>query len=253
MPHKSKAVNGSHIVYNLDLLDTVTECLFDHEKQAAKSESCYRGRGMVLLFEHEDLELVLKRYHRGGMMSRLIKESYLYMRLNKTRMWREFYLLDKMQDMGLPVPRPVAARCQRISPLTYRGDLISEKIPQSRTLAETICHGPLPDETWNRVGQVIASFHQHDIYHADLNANNILLTPDGKVYLIDFDKSEIRHRLKFRWTRANLNRLQRSLEKLGRQVPGIYFSEHNWHILNRAYMKYSALFDETSAQVPSRS
>jgi 3-deoxy-D-manno-octulosonic acid kinase len=64
--------------------------------------------------------------------------------------------------------------------------------------------------------------HDANVYHADLNAHNILVDDTQKIWLIDFDKSTRRT-----MTRAlreqSLERLGRSLQKLlGEQ--GVIFS-----------------------------
>lgn len=228
--------NDLRIIYDAKLIEPSEE-LFNKDKLLSRSNGCAAGRGTAIMFAHEGRELVFKRYRRGGLIGRLVKETYLYRNLHGTRMWREFHLLDRMWEMGLPVPRPVAARCVRVSPVTCRGELISERIIGARTLAEVIRSRRLSENTWGRVGEAISLFHQHHVYHADLNAHNILLARDGHVFLVDFDKCEIRARLSARSARANLRRLQRSLEKLRDNFPGFHFSSQDWEALQTCYFK----------------
>jgi 3-deoxy-D-manno-octulosonic acid kinase len=141
----------------------------------------------------------------------------------------------------------MAARCERINALVYRGDLISEKIPASQTLAEIASIKALSHKTWSKVGYVIAQFHDNNVYHADLNAHNILLVPDGSVYLIDFDKSGINPRFRFNWARSNLNRLKRSLHKLRKNLPVFHFSDQNWRAVNEGYIKYFSTLGSKAA------
>ena len=63
------------------------------------------------------------------------------------------------------------------------------------------------------VAKRVARFHREGVWHADLNAHNILIAPDG-LYLIDFDRGRLRT-LAEGWRLANLQRLRRSLIKLG--------------------------------------
>jgi len=235
--------------YDDELLDQDCGSLFDSEWLQAHGCGCMSERGKALMFEHRGLEMVFKCYRRGGMIGRFVEKSYLFDRLENTRMWREFQLLREMRDMGLPVPRPVAARCVRGSSLAYSGELITEKIADSKTLAETLCLAPLNDETWTRLGKLISRFHQRNVYHADLNANNILLTSCGQIYLIDFDKSEIRSRLRGRDAGANVRRLRRSLLKLQGKVPVFHFSMRNWQSLENGYAKDRTRWDLRSVAV----
>lgn len=225
----------SWIIYDSKLIGSCCQNLF--AGQAPENKAALK-RGSAIMFNHEGLNLVLKRYHRGGLVGRLVKKSYLYHCLNKTRMWREFNLLARMNSMGLPVPRPVAAYCEKRSSLTYGGELISEKIHAAPSLTETLSRAPLSAENWRRVGKTIAAFHNRQVYHADLNASNILLANTGKVYLVDFDKSEIRTKLTRQAAEANLQRLHRSLCKLSNKLPEFHFTTEDWRALEDGYRPY---------------
>jgi len=62
-----------------------------------------------------------------------------------------------------------------------------------------------------RVGTTVRRFHDAGLDHVDLNARNLLVDPQGKVWLIDLDRC--RRRQPGKWQEANLERLQRSLAK----------------------------------------
>jgi 3-deoxy-D-manno-octulosonic acid kinase len=64
----------------------------------------------------------------------------------------------------------------------------------------------------------VARFHRAGVWHADLNAHNVLVTADG-LYLIDFDRGRMRIPSPA-WQQANLQRLRRSLLKLGAAAGG---------------------------------
>lgn len=225
----------SQIIYDSEIVGPDCEQFFDREWLARHCDRCAPKRGQAVLFSNGDGEFVYKRYHRGGLPGRVVKRSYWYHDLDETRMWREFHLLDRMRSLDLPVPRPVAARCEKLSPLTYGGELVTEKVPDSQSLTEMLSRAPLPAEAWSKVGRAIAGFHRQRVYHADLNASNILLTRAGEVFLVDFDKSEIREKLTARAALANLQRLHRSLCKLRRRLPVFHFAEDDWRALRSGY------------------
>jgi len=83
---------------------------------------------------------------------------------------------------------------------------------------------------------VIRQFHDAGVYHDDLNAHNILLAED-MIYLIDFDKGDIRQGKS--WKKKNLARLLRSLHKeqgKASQVQKTFaFSNQNWEQLLKGY------------------
>ena len=228
--------DNSFVLVNKNVLAGTQECIFgDHADNACPDVSDDQGRGKVIFFDFEQLELVLKRYHRGGLLGRLIKNTYLFNGLQRTRMWQEFHLLAKMRDKGLPVPRPVAARCTRHSAFGYQGELIIERIPNARTLAEILSEESLPDNVWQNIGLIIRRFHENCIDHTDLNACNIMLNTNGQIFLIDFDKCCERKQASKDWRANNLARLKRSLNKWSSRETGFNFQSKNWNMLLSGY------------------
>jgi 3-deoxy-D-manno-octulosonic acid kinase len=84
------------------------------------------------------------------------------------------------------------------------------------------------------VGALVARFHRAGIWHADLNAHNVLVTNE-ELYLIDFDRGRQREPADS-WQQANLLRLRRSLVKLGAAAQGESgFEEQLWKPLIYRY------------------
>ena len=65
---------------------------------------------------------------------------------------------------------------------------------------------------WEDAGQLVARFHRAGVDHADLNAHNILFDAQGRGWMIDFDRAQLRIPAT-PWREGNLQRLQRSLRK----------------------------------------
>ena len=170
------------------------------------------GRGGVAIIESPLGECVLRHYRRGGLVSALMGDRYLWTGADRTRPFREFRLLAEIARLGLPGPQVVAARYQRQG-LFYRADLITRRIAEAQTLAECLAAGRLDRKLAEQVGAVVGQFHRAGIWHADLNAHNVLVSPGG-LHLIDFDRGQQRIPLAA-WQRSNLQRLRRSLLKLG--------------------------------------
>ena len=171
------------------------------------------GRGATVLFEAHGRRLILRHYRRGGLVRHLSDDRYLRVGLRNSRPWRELALLTRLHTGDMPVPRPMAARIAPVGALSpwYRGDLVTEYLPRTRTLAEALRHGPLDADAWPRIGATIARFHALAVDHADLNAHNVLLDDADRVYLIDFDRARLRLRPFGRWCHRNLARLRHSL------------------------------------------
>lgn len=192
------------------------------------------GRGAAAMFPYRGLNVVLRHYQRGGLVRFFNRDFYPFFRLRQTRMWREFDLLLQLQVLSLPAPVAVAARCQKMGPGFCRGDLITQTIPNAQTLAEVLQHEPLEKNEWRALGALLARFHSEGVYHADLNANNILQDHTRQFYLLDFDRGELRTPDPA-WQAANLGRLLRSLHKMQKRFSRFYFEPADWAALLSAY------------------
>ena len=244
----SKSGN-SYILYDADLIAKPDMELFDGDyhinRQAQQNNSALSpvtnetgskmgiGRAKVIYFELEDRALVLKHYFRGGLPAAISKDSYLWSGIERSRAFKEWRLLKKMQTLDLPVPTAVAAHVKK-GLIAYQADLITEEIKSTKTLADVLCERAFAKDGWFELGACIKKFHHHGVYHSDLNARNILVTDLGDIYLIDFDNSYLRVSSET-WKRGNLVRLKRSLLKFKRNTAGFNFNEDDWSALLRGY------------------
>ncbi len=206
--------------------------MFDPDPQLRKESKVAMGRAEARFFSHRGLDLVLKQYLRGGMIAPLLGDRYFGVKPENTRSFREFRLLHKLQVLELPSPVPVAASAER-SGLFFRAALVTQEIPNATPLADQLTLEALDDAVWQDAGRCVRQFHNHDVYHADLNARNILLS-ENKVYLIDFDKGAFRY-MGDSWKASNLARLKRSLLKFKSLNQTFYFDENNWKTLLTGY------------------
>lgn len=195
------------------------------------------GRGAVILVRHEKEEWVLRHYQRGGLARRMSADRYVWHGEDRTRSFREWRLLARLHEDGLPVPRPIAA-CYARSGATYTADIITRRIPGALPLSAHLLERAMPDGGWRRVGACIRRFHDAGVYHADLNAHNILLDGDGRPWLLDFDKGAFRR--PGGWRRRNLGRLLRSLRKISMENAATQFAPANWDSLLAGYGHRSA-------------
>ncbi len=224
------------IVYNGDLVRDDPFSLFDLRQQERRGNiigflgGC--GRGDAAIVQHSDRNWLVKHYWRGGLAARISEDRYVGLRRGGSRSWREWRLLQELRSLQLPVPAPLAARVQQ-GYVTYSADLITEHLPHTQTLFHRLLIEPLPGEVWERVGRCIRRFHDHNVCHADLNANNILLARNAAIYLIDFDRCGFRRGGS--WRQRNLKRLRASLDKLHKRHPGMHFASGNWRELLAGY------------------
>lgn len=205
---------------------------FDAGRSRGDAPRLAGGRGAAIVVDTPVGACVLRHYRRGGFAGRISHDRYLWTGYDRSRPFREFRLLARLAGDGLPVPAPVAARCEP-SGLTSRGDLLMRRIPAAQTLAERLAAATLDSALAQRAGHAIARMHSAGVWHADLNAHNILVDAGGKVWLIDFDRGRIR-RPSATWRRRNLARLRRSFDKLGAAAAD-GFDARFWQPLLAAY------------------
>jgi 3-deoxy-D-manno-octulosonic acid kinase len=221
------------ILFDASQMATADERWFTQPAASASPGGQPGGRGAVVYFEAPFGACVLRHYHRGGLMGRVNADRFLWTGRRRTRSFREFRLLANLHEAGLPVPAPIMARYVREGGI-YRADLVTRRIPGVLTLAQRVSTQTLDAAVGARAGRTLAGFHAIGLWHADLNAHNLLIDPAGKVWLIDFDRCRMR-KPAMHWQQSNLDRLLRSFIKLkaSRSMPD--FEEVFWHPLLASY------------------
>jgi 3-deoxy-D-manno-octulosonic acid kinase len=227
-----QARKKSHILYDADVLDQIDDGFFDPALWSARGKltGTALGRGTTVFIRDGEQHWVLRHYLRGGMAAQVSRDRYLWAGLEQTRAWREWHLLAELQRRGLPVPPPVAVRVERYG-LLYTADIVTGRI-DGRALSVLAREQPLAPEQWKAVGECIRRFHDEGVFHADLNAHNILVEGDS-VSLLDFDRGRLREPGK--WQGQNLERLLRSLRKLAGMHFGFNFDDEQWQLLLSGY------------------
>lgn len=232
---KQEQQQSHYFLWDADRLDRVNDTCFEPEAWA-RDEALIgeaKGRGAAyFLRAPDDHEWVLRHSRRGGVAANVSDDHYLWQGIERCRVFREWRFLASLAEQGLPVPAPVAARVVKRG-LTYRGDLITTRVSDARPLADWLSERALDATGWQAIGTTLARFHRAGVDHHDLNARNILIDPDERVTLIDFDKSE--QRPVGRWREKNLTRLRRSLDKLAGEQLDFYFFEADWGALRGGY------------------
>jgi 3-deoxy-D-manno-octulosonic acid kinase len=242
---RRKGVGGGALLYDVSRWGNLPTETFDPVLLARRGQIVgeARGRGTAWFVAVQNHSWVLRHYQRGGLVSAVSRDRYWWQGEEQTRPFAEWQLTYHLYRAGLPVPAPVAARYIRQG-FGYRGDIITERLPDVRSVAQALDAGPLSLLTWIAIGRCLRRFHDLGVCHADLNAHNILLGPNGgnadeapqyRVYLIDFDRGSLR--TPGFWKDANLVRLRRSLEKITWGLPAERFTEDDWHGLLDGYQQ----------------
>lgn len=228
------AIAGGAMLYDASRVGNFGAEWFDPGYWRARGaiEGEARGRGTTYFIRANGQPLALRHYARGGLVARLSRDRYVWRSEAATRPFAEWQLTYHLHRAGLPVPAPVAARYLRAGH-TYGGDILTERLLDVESLAARLQHSPVPLTTWIAIGRCIRRFHALGVYHADLNAHNVLLGREEAVYLIDFDRGRLRR--PGLWCDGNLVRLRRSLEKVTYALPAGRITETDWHGLLDGY------------------
>ena len=230
---QQKTVNSHIMLFDADHFSVPIPKMFTGQywqKQNAITGQA-TGRGTTYFFQNDKNDYVLRHYHRGGLIGKILSDQYLYTGFEQSRAWQEFKLLQHMQTLNLACPTPIAAMLNK-SGLYYQADIILTKIPNAQDLHFILLERSLSSDIWRKTGQAIAEFHNHQIYHHDLNIHNIMLDAEHRIWLIDFDKCGIK--LGDKWKKLNMARLKRSFEK-EKRLRNIYWQLADWQILISAY------------------
>ena len=230
---------GKHtILSHPDYFNLVDISWFDatYWQKQNKIVGAKKGRATAWFFKHDDLTAVLRHYWRGGLVGKVLSDQYLYLGLKNTRVCKEFSLMIKLIELGLNVPKPIAARVST-SGLIYRGDIITQAVSGAKSLLDVLIERPLNSSELESIANTIALFHNKGVYHADLNINNILFDEAGNVFIIDFDRGEIRQP-ETSWQQENIKRLARSFAKEQGRNEIMHWQQSDWQSL---YCDYQAL------------
>ena len=202
-----------------------------------------RGRGTTWFVKYDESNnsqakhWVLRHYYRGGLIGKIINDSYFFISQKSTRAAKEFSLLAHMQTLALPAPRPIAYRVTRHG-LFYRADLLSSRIENAQDVVAILTKQLITEDLWFAIGKTIKKFHQQGIYHHDLNAHNILIDNNNKPWLIDFDQGELRtsqQNWQQGWQQNNMQRLLRSFRKEQKKLNNFDWLESDWQMLLKGY------------------
>ena len=227
-------LNGTVIRFDESVLTTLDPNIFEPDWLRSNQhwQGSTQGRSQAHFFHLAGVDMVLRHFHRGGLIGRVNRDLYLRVNAAKSRALKEFDLLAEMHAEGLPVPLPVAAQFVPKGAF-YRADIITQRIPNARPIQDVLFDVALSPDLWNEVGKGVRRLHDHKVFHSDLNCRNIMIDSDDAIWFIDFDKCEKRD--PGTWMQANLDRLQRSLRKTAAGSKDVDWCDKDWDALLAGY------------------
>lgn len=227
-------VDAHHIIHDPNCLSEPSPAHFDADHWLAEGRATPmgEGRGSAWLLHAQAGDWVLRRYRRGGLPGKLIRDRYWHWSTALSRPWREFRITARLHADGLAVPRPIAA-CLTRHGLVDTGALITACIPDAVSLGEAMRTRTDSVDDWQAIGRLIAQLHAAGVWHADLNIANLLADTHRQWHVIDLDRARLRTGRG--WQAGNLARLRRSIDKLHSQHPDVAMDETRWTAMLDAY------------------
>jgi 3-deoxy-D-manno-octulosonic acid kinase len=193
---------------DLELISAVIRSKDEDLSDTDHKADSLSGRGVIHFVNLPAFgSVAVKQYRRGGLVSLLIKERYLAQSINRPE--RELAILQEAQQLGVNVPRPLGYATE--GNVFYKAWLLTEEIPSHKSLSELAQTDPevIPELVARLVSQVSLLIAAR-IHHIDLHPGNTVVSGDGQVYILDFDKAakvdfepkELRDKYLVRWRRA---------------------------------------------------
>ena len=182
----------------------------DYWQQQNKIVGAKKGRATAWFFKHNNLTAVLRHYWRGGLVGKLLSDQYLNPGLKSTRVYKEFSLMIRLIELGLNVPKPIAAKVTTAG-LIYRGDIITEAVKGAKSLLDILIERPLTEDELKRIANTVALFHSKGVYHAEIKPLNK------------------------QWQQSNMARLERSFLKEQGRNNAFYWQSNDWQTLLAIY------------------
>ena len=228
------------ILYDQSIINQISENLFQPDgwrhAQAVSGKLGSGGRGNTMYVGNIPRQFVLRHFVRGGLVGKFVHDRYVWQGEDATRSFAEWRMLFKMVEAGLRVPRPAAARYVRHG-MFYTADLITVRIPEVRPLSTVVAESARGPDFWSGLGAGIHAFHAAGVYHADMNAYNLQIDAQDRLWMLDFDKGRLR--TPGQWQQQTLGRLHRSLLKIRSMDPRLNFGDGDWEAFLEGYFNAS--------------
>lgn len=197
------------IRYNALAIATPTTGIFDPETLSLRAQPVTQGgRNAAWFVCLGESAAVLRHYKRGGLVAKMVKDSYFWLGAERTRSWAEFQVLSHLHNEGVAVPLPIAAYWYKRF-WSYKAAILIARIPQALPIAHQ-----LEKTSVKAVAFAVKQMHDAGVWHADLNVFNILKDAQGRIHLIDFDRARLLTVVDSKHRQNNLLRLRRSLIKV---------------------------------------
>ncbi len=171
------------------------------------------GRAGLRIIELEGRKLACRKYAHGGLFRALMRDVFF----TASRSAQEVEIMLLLQRSGFPVVTPFATITE--AGAARKRLYLCTLMEEGATNLLEYLKGSAPKERLRAVKRFAALLWELErcgVYHPDLHLKNVLLTSDGNMLFLDFDKAS-RRALRGKDVEAMFWRLSRYVEKMQRQ------------------------------------
>jgi tRNA A-37 threonylcarbamoyl transferase component Bud32 len=163
---------------------------------------------------------VVRYYTHGGLLRKVTRDRFA----GSERFFDEVRVSEHMREQGVNTPEVLGLVVQAGKLGFCRGALVTRMVEGGRDVLEYLrskegreqITDPRVRRTLIRsAAQEVRKMHDAGVCHADLHIKNLLLAPDGEIYILDLDRAKLHGKPGVSRRLANLIRLGRSIEKTG--------------------------------------
>jgi len=195
-----------------DWLELLERAGYGPESEPATRASTLAGRRPLEELQTARGTLLLRRFTHGGLLRALSGSRFG----DPARPFHELALSAALLERGLATPLLVGARARAAPGGGWLLDVLSLRVENARDLEsrlEELRRGaPRPADFAALVrdaGAFVRSLHDAGLYHVDLTTKNLLVRADGRLLVLDLDRSELQAELPANSRERNLRRLLR--------------------------------------------
>ncbi len=147
------------------------------------------GRSKSFVFNLSGFgRIFVKHYSHGGLLRSITGGRFLAIGEQRSRL--EFEMLERARELGLNAPRPLAIITR--GAIVYGTWLVMEELSDTRSLVELQNdEGDGLSLAMDALGKQVGILIKNRIFHVDLHPGNVLVSNDGRAFIVDFDKARI--------------------------------------------------------------
>jgi len=209
-----KTTYNRHTIYSIEdaaLSIADPSALIDRLRNAPPLEN--KGRGGITLLEINGRHIACRKYIHGGLLRAITGDIFF----SAKRATEELKVLGYLKERGFPVVQPYGLIVKK-NFVTKSLHILTVFEENSVDLSEVLSAstGKQRFRTIKKLAQIMWHMETLGVYHPDLHLNNVLVTAEGTLKFLDFDRA-CRKSITKKDMEQMFWRLNKYVEKMERQ------------------------------------